>query len=88
MLILILIGDCLNDEAEKNKHPYPVGTSEASRVEEREGSEEATTKDDQRSKGKLPLTTYGVDEELALQLLLTDAKEERLTALYEEQEDE
>ena len=66
----------MNNEAEENEHPYPVGTSEAGRVEEWEGGEETTTEDDQRSEGKFPLATDRVYEELALKLLLTDAEEE------------
>ena len=88
ILILILVGDCLDDEAEEDEHPHPVGTTEAGRVEEGEGGEEATAEDDQRSEGEFPLTADRVHEELAVELLLANAEEERLAPLHEEQEDE
>ena len=66
----------LDDEAEEDEHPHPVGTTEAGRVEEREGGEEATAEDDQRSEVNSPLTADRVHEELAVELLLANAEEE------------
>ena len=85
---LEFIADGLEHEAEEDEHPHPVGTTEAGRVEEGEGGEEATAEDDQRSEGEFPLTADRVHEELAVELLLANAEEERLAPLHEEQEDE
>ena len=59
--VLEFVAYCLYHKGEKDKHPKPVGTAEASAVEKREGSKECTTEGNQCGERKFPFATGGVE---------------------------
>ena len=56
-----LVADSLEDEAEQNQHPEPVGASETRGVEQRERGEESAPEHHQRGERQLPLASQSVD---------------------------
>ena len=64
--IAILVAHSLNDKAEENEHPHPIGTTEAGGIEQRERSEESTTKHYKSGEGEFPAMSHALDHLLAL----------------------
>ena len=65
-LALEFVRHGLEHEGDEDGYPHPIGTAEASTVEQGEGSEECTAECHESSEGQLPFPTGGVHEELAL----------------------
>ena len=78
----------LKHKTEQNQHPHPIGSAETGAIKEREGGEEGTAEGNEGREGKFPLAARGVDNELTLLLGLSEAEDEGIGSLDEEQEDE
>ena len=87
-LASVLVRDGLNDEYEQDQHPDVEGPAEARAVKERERREEGSAERDERREREFPFPSQRVDDQVAFRFGASDRVEHRLSALYEQQEDQ
>ena len=84
--ILKLIAHRLNHKREQYYHPNPISSTKACAIEQRERSEEGSTKCYQCGECKLPLATCGVDKQTTLSLCASEREQHRVSSLNKHQE--
>ena len=87
-LASVLVRDGLNDECEQDQHPDVEGPAEARAVKERERRQEGSAERDERRERERPFPSQRVDDQVAFRFGASDRVEHRLSALYEQQEDQ